>query len=138
MLKAATSAFVGDPELIEFLEKRATPVCCEDSRILFRQGEAPVGLYILRKGEAMLNMTSGGGEGVMCLHAGPGSLLGLPGVLGNMPYTLTASAQAGAELSFISREAFSELLIAEPHLSLKLLQVLAAEVRSARQSMSDV
>ncbi len=137
MSKVATSAFVGDPELIECLEKRATPVCCEGSRILFRQGDAPVGLYILRKGEATLDMKSSGGEGVMCLQAGPGSLLGLPGVLGNMPYTLTASAQAGAELSFVTREAFSELLIAEPHLSLKLLQVLAAEVRSARQSLSE-
>ncbi len=137
MPKTATSAFVGDPELIERLESCATRLHCDVERILFRQGDAPVGLYIVRSGEATLNMNSPSGQAVMSLRAGPGSLLGLPGVLGNMPYTLSASAQAGTELSFVTREAFSEIMLSEPQLSLRLLQVLAAEVRSARQSLTD-
>ncbi len=136
MPKTATSAFVGDPELVQFLEGRATPIHCEVDRILFCQGDAPIGLYIVRSGEATLSMNSPTGQAVMTLRAGPGSLLGLPGVLGNMPYTLSATVQAGAELSFVTREAFSQLMLSEPQLSLRLLQVLAAEVRSARQSLS--
>jgi len=38
-------------------------------------------------------------------------------------------------LGFVPREDFTELMQSDPLLSLKVLQVLAAEVRSARQAI---
>ena len=43
------SAFVADSELVEALEKRSLPFPCGEDRVLFRQGEPPTGLYILRE-----------------------------------------------------------------------------------------
>jgi CRP-like cAMP-binding protein len=77
------------------------------------------------------------GRAVICLHAGPGSVLGLPGIVSNEPYTLTAMARGGSEVRFVTRSDFEDLLQAEPSLKFKVLQVLAAEVRSARQAMSE-
>jgi CRP-like cAMP-binding protein len=129
------SAFVADPALIQALERRANPIACSADQVLFRQGEIPEGLYIVRKGEATLTMTSPAGKAVISVQTAAGSLLGLPGLIGNEPYTLTALACTGAEIDFVSRDDFAALMQSDPFLSLKVLQVLAAEVRSARNAI---
>ncbi len=134
-MKIDPSAFVADTTLIQALEKRATPILCSADQVLFRQGEVPAGLYILDKGAATLTMNSTEGKSVMSVQTAPGSLLGLPGLVGNEPYTLTALARTGAELSFVTRDDFTALMQSDPLLALKVLQVLAAEVRSARNAI---
>ena len=132
-----SSAFVADSNLIQVLEKRSQQVSCDVDQILFRQGEPPTGIYILRDGEAALIMTSEANEVVMCLRATAGSLLGLPAIIGNEPYTLTAKARKGSDVRFVSREGFEELMRDEPSLTLNVLKVLATEVRAARKALSD-
>ncbi len=129
------NAFVADQQLIQALEDRSTAISCGEERVLFRQGEAPVGLYLVHKGEVTLTMDSRRGCSVLSIQAAAGSLLGLPGLIGNEPYTLTATARDGAQLSFVSRDSFLALMQSDPLLSLKVLQVLAAEVRSARNAI---
>jgi len=131
------SAFVADQTLIQGLEEQSTLVACREERILFCQGEEPVGLYILKSGAVTLTMTSPQGQELVSIGAAPGSLLGLPGLVGDQPYTLTAKADAGAQLAFIPRDAFSNLMRTEPSLAFKVLQILAAEVRSARGALRE-
>lgn len=137
-MKLDSSAFVAAPELIEALEKRSTAIRCDEDRVLFNQGETPQGLYILNRGEITLTMTSPRGEKVMQFPARVGSLLGLPGLISDEPYTLTAFARNGAQLSFVARDEFTSLMQDDPQLALKILVVLAAEVRSARHALSDL
>jgi CRP-like cAMP-binding protein len=73
----------------------------------------------------------------MCLHAGSGSLLGLPGVIGKEPYTLTAMVRQGSEVRFVTRENFEQIVEEEPELYSSVLQVLAAEVRFARLALAE-
>jgi len=126
------AAFIAAPELVQALEVRATPIPCDEDRILFRQGDPPIGLFILLNGEATLSMTGAGGELIMSMQATAGSLLGLPGLIGNQPYSLTALARRGARVGFIARNDFNALMKSELPLLLLVLQVLASEVRSAR------
>lgn len=129
------TAFLADPELVQTLAKNSIPISCDGDRTLFRQGEASTGVFILKSGTATLNMTSPAREEVLSLQATAGSILGLPALLGGEPYTLSATARAGAEFGFLSREAFTALMHADPLLSLKILRILAAEVRSARRAI---
>ena len=130
-----SSAFVADPELIRTLETRATPVRCDGDGVLFNQDDTAVGVYILHEGAATLTMTSHDGQPIFSVNAMPGSLLGLPAVVSEKPYSLTATAHAGAKVSFVSRADFLALVQTDPQLSLKMLQVLAAEVRTARRAL---
>jgi CRP-like cAMP-binding protein len=123
-------------ELMTVLEKKAAPEVCASERVLFAQGDPPVGLYILRSGAARLTMESTEGKQIVSVEAPKGSLLGLPGLLANQPYTLTAKAEAGAVVSFIPRDDFTALMQSEPLVALKILAVLAAEVRSARRAIA--
>ncbi len=130
-----SSAFVADPQLIQALEEQATCMTFDGDNLLFRQGDVPLGLYILCQGKVTLSMTSPAGEEVMSLQAATGSLLGLPGLIGNEPYTLTAVAHKDSRLCFIGRDEFTGLMKSNPLLALKMLQVLAAEVRYARHPL---
>ncbi|MGO9777669.1 MAG: Crp/Fnr family transcriptional regulator [Terracidiphilus sp.] len=135
-MKLDPSAFVADPDLIQTLEKGSKPISCGGDRVLFRQGEIPAGLYILNRGELTLTMTSPSGAQVMQMQAVAGSLLGLPGLISGEPYTLTAVARTGACLSFVTRDDFISLMQTNPPMALKMLEVLAAEVRTARHALS--
>jgi CRP-like cAMP-binding protein len=131
-----TSSFVADPDLIAALDTRSEPFLCDHNKVLFRQGELPLGLFIVhKKGDAELTMESASGEVVMRVESQAGSLLGLPGLIGSEPYTLSATGRKGAKIGFVKRIDFFDLMQAEPLLSVKILQVLAAEVRSARQAL---
>jgi len=130
-----SSAFLADPELIEELQKQATPVALDSGNVLFRQGEAPTGVYIVRKGSAKL-MSRSDGDVVLNLEAGAGSLLGVPAVIGSKPYSLTAEAIDGAEVSVVKCEDFVHLMHTDPQLSFRVLRVLAEEVRYAREALS--
>jgi CRP-like cAMP-binding protein len=81
-------------------------------------------------------MTAEDGEEVLHLTVGPGSILGVPAVVGRDFYTLSAFARPGAEVGFVTQKEFEDLIQAEPSLFPRVLEVLAAEVRSARLALS--
>ena len=130
------SAFLADSELIQALKKRSTPLACDEDRILFRQGDPPVGLYVLSQGEATISMDSGHDDLAFSCQATAGSVLGLPGLIANRPYSLTVIARKGSSVGFVSRDEFNKLIQSELPLMGKVLQVLAAEVRSARLALT--
>jgi CRP-like cAMP-binding protein len=136
-VKLDPAAFHADPELLSGLEPKSAPIECSDYRVLFRQGDNPDGLYILKSGCATLTMNSAQGKQLVSIEPDPGSVFGLPGLIGNEPFTLTAVAHPGAVVGYISRDEFLAIMSTDQRLSFKVLQVLAAEVRSARKALRD-
>lgn len=134
-MKMDAAAFVANPGLIEALKNHSTPVVCGEDRVLFNQGDSPDGLYIFHKGVVRLVMRSQLGDILMNMPAIEGSLLGLPGLIGGAPYSLSAFAEKGAEVSFVSREQFANVMLSVPTIAVGILHVLAAEVRTARMAL---
>lgn len=132
-----SSAFVAEKELIEALEKRSSTILCPQERRLFSQGGDPRGLYILRKGKATMTMESPTGGSLLAMAMNPGSLLGLPALIGSEPYTMSATAQPGSEFGYVTREDFNSMMLTDPTLAVRVLRVLAAEVRTARHAISE-
>jgi CRP-like cAMP-binding protein len=130
------NSFVADRTLIQALEQRSVSMPCSKGLILFKQGEVSIGLYLLKTGKTSLIMKTDKGEEVVHFIVGSGSILGLPAIVGNVPYTLSAMAYHGSEVNFLARKDFEELIQAQPSLYPKMLEVLAAEVRSARLTLS--
>ena len=134
-MKMDPKAFVADQQLVEALKKHATPVACDQDRVLFNQGDAPDGLYIFCKGVVRLVMRSQVGDTLMNMPALECSLLGLPGLIGGAPYSLSAYAEKGADVGFVSKEEFARIMLSEPLIAVGILRVLAAEVRTARMAL---
>ena len=136
-MKLDSTAFLAGNDLIEALSRLGSKVECDGDVVLFEQGESPSGLYVLHTGEVVLTMKTHEGEEALNANATTGALLGLPGVVGNLPYSLTAVAKKGSNVSFVEREKFSQLMLKEPNLAMQVLQVLAAEVRAARNILKE-
>jgi CRP-like cAMP-binding protein len=129
------AAFVAEPTLIRVLSERSVLVPCETDRVLFRQCEPAVGIFIVHKGAVTLSLMSQDGHSLFAAQARPESILGLPCVISEKPYTLSATAGGGARVSFVSSTDLRALMKADPVFSLKMLELLAAEVRSARKAL---
>jgi CRP-like cAMP-binding protein len=127
--------FEADRVLMQTLDRGSQPVPCGKGGTLFKQGDKPAGLYILKRGEANLIMESNEGRIVMCIHAEAGSVLGLPGVIANEPYTMTALVRGGSDVRFVEQSDFADMMRDEPSLYPKVLEVLAAEVKAARHAL---
>jgi CRP-like cAMP-binding protein len=115
--------------------ERSVEVIPQDG-ILFRQGQWGDCLYFVKWGEVALTMLAGNKE--IRIRAGNGSLLGLPAVFGNQPYTMTAKATWDAEIFKLCADAFRDLMNEEPRMKEIILHVLAGEVRAIRQAFSQL
>ncbi|MFZ0337478.1 MAG: cyclic nucleotide-binding domain-containing protein, partial [Terracidiphilus sp.] len=71
-------------------------------------------MFILKTGQATLEMLSDTGEVVARFATGDGSLLGLPAVFSDEKYSLTAVAQQGSNVSFVERGRFLDLMKSNP------------------------
>jgi len=125
------SAHKATPELIAKISQWATKLSCTRKTVLFQQGEPASNVYLVRAGEVILTMPISSTR-AMSFRAMEGSLVGLPAAFSNEPYSMTAVAGVGSELERMDREQFWQMLIKKPTLSLDVLQILAAETRSAR------
>ncbi|MGB0081443.1 MAG: cyclic nucleotide-binding domain-containing protein [Terracidiphilus sp.] len=137
-MNSEPSPYSADSALIDALSDGAVPVSCPEDVVLFRQGEECAGVFILKTGQATLEMLSDTGEVVARFATGDGSLLGLPAVFSDEKYSLTAVAQQGSNVSFVERGRFLDLMKSNPAFYLKVLQVIAAETRAARAALVDV
>ena len=125
-----------DRELAAQIISRSVEIIPAKVGILYHQGEPPDDLYFVKSGEVMI-MLAAGQKDVM-FRAGEGSLLGIAAVINNQPYAMTAKAASDAKVCKLSSEAFNDLFSSQPKMQLAVLQILAAEVRAARQALSEL
>jgi CRP-like cAMP-binding protein len=88
-------------------------------------------LYFLKSGEVTLTMHSKGRE-VLQVRAVAGSLLGLPAMVGNEPYTMEGRADRNARVFRLGRNEFQQFM-KNQQFALAALRILAGEVRAARK-----
>jgi CRP-like cAMP-binding protein len=124
-----------DRELLERIVSQSAAIIPQGG-ILFRQGEPADCLYFVKSGEASLTMQAGGKD--VKIRAGQGSLLGIPAIVGNQPYSMTGRASSDAEIFRLSSLVFNNLMKTEPKMQQAVLLILAGEVRVARQALSEL
>ena len=122
-----------DRGLAEEIIKRSVEVITQDG-VLFRQGQQGDCIYFATWGEVSLTMLKDDRE--IRIRAGKGSLLGLPALFANQPYTMTARATWDAKVRKLSSNSLTELINEYPRIMEIVLQVLAGEVRAIRQAFS--
>jgi len=107
------------------------------SAVLFMQGDSASGVYVVCSGTVRLFIRNPiTGEVTFDRIAEPGSLLGLPAVFGDKPYSMSAEVVEEGEIGFISRERFLEAMQKDGRLCMRCLQLLSEEVRIARGAIS--
>jgi len=127
---ARVSLFSGlaDNEL-NFLAGRAVRRHYAAGQIIFGEGEACSGLYVVESGQVRIFKTSTGGrEQVLSIEGPGGSMAELP-VFDGGNYPASACALDDAALLFVSKQDFQALCLAHPQVALKVLKVVGGRLR---------
>jgi len=122
-------------ELRLALQAIGSSIAKSKKSILFRRGDKPVGVFLVRKGKVSLSLD---GTSVASRTLGPGSVLGLPATLNRRPYSLTAMATEDCRLDFIRREAVVRLLHENTFVCFQALQILGSEISDMRRAMDEL
>lgn len=78
--------------------------------VLFVEGQAPRGVYIICKGRVKQSMCSKDGKTLILKIAGVGEVLGLSASVCGKPYELTAETLGTCQITFVKREDFLRFL----------------------------
>ncbi len=106
--------------------------------ILFVEGQAPRGMFILCSGKVNLSTTSREGKTLILKAAMPGEALGLSAAISGMGYETTAETATPCQLNFIDRRHFLELLQAHSEIGVHTAQCLSRDFRMAHRDIHDL
>jgi CRP-like cAMP-binding protein len=111
--------------MLTSIEKTERVPC---GKLLFREGEQPRGVYVVREGELDLVFSSKNGEARALRVAEAGQILGISCVIANKPHDCSATAKTPSTVGFIEKEDFQRLLGENPDLWLTVLQTLSSDI----------
>jgi CRP-like cAMP-binding protein len=127
------STFPANEKLALTMSGLGRPVSLSKGTILFREDEKPRGVYILRSGKARMTISGASGTFRVSLLAGEGSILGLPAVFANEPYSMTSELVQDSELVVVSCGLLLDHTSKNPDFALHVLHLLGEEVQAARR-----
>jgi CRP/FNR family transcriptional regulator, cyclic AMP receptor protein len=102
-----------------------------EGAVVFVQGQAPRGIFMLCQGQAKLSTTSRDGKTLILRIAKAGEALGLDAVVTGHPYELTAETMQPCQLNFVSREDFLRLLREHSDACLHAAQQISRDCQDA-------
>lgn len=106
------------PALMAELEEMSYTLLYPTGTVLFAEGEAARGVFIVATGRVKLSICSGDGRTLILRLAEPGDIVGLPATLSGNAYEVTASAIGPCRCAFVKREPFLRLMNANKEICL--------------------
>jgi CRP-like cAMP-binding protein len=116
-----------DDEMAARIEEYSKPHALDADGVLFREGDSPARLYLLKEGEATIAVAN---HAIPCLQLGAGSLIGRSSVLTNQRHGTTATVSPDAQVDALDPSEFLALIDRHPALHLRVLQILASETEA--------
>ncbi|HLK31956.1 MAG TPA: Crp/Fnr family transcriptional regulator [Terriglobales bacterium] len=114
---------------LQFLAHRAVPRHYSAGEIIFNEGDACSGLYVIESGNVRIFKSSvAGREQVLAIEGAGSSIAELP-VFDGGNYPASASAVSNTMMLFVSKQDFQALCLEHPRVALKVLRVVGARLR---------
>jgi len=109
-----------------------------EGSVVFMEGQAPRGVYILCQGRAKLTTTNADGKSMILKIAEPGTILGLHACISGKPHEVTAETLQPCQLSFIHRDDFLRFINEHPDACLRAAEHLAQDCQSAYEVIRSI
>jgi CRP/FNR family cyclic AMP-dependent transcriptional regulator len=106
-------------------------------QVLFIKGDVGDALYGVRRGQIRIESGTESGERLIIDVLGAGDLFGEIALLDGRPRTADAIAAEEAELFVLPRDQFLRYLEREPHLAVKIIELLCGRIRSTNERMEE-
>jgi CRP/FNR family transcriptional regulator len=106
--------------------------------VLFAEGRAVRGIYILCDGRAKLSIGAENGKRLTLRIAGPGEVLGLGAVLSNTPYEVTAEVLDDSQVVFVRRKDLVKFLRGHRAVCLQVVHMLSQNLHGAYERVRNI
>ncbi|HYM75906.1 MAG TPA: Crp/Fnr family transcriptional regulator [Candidatus Dormibacteraeota bacterium] len=103
--------------------------------ILFVEGQAPRGMFIVCSGKVNLSTTSRDGKNLILKTAQAGEAIGLAAAISGMPYETTAETATPCQLNFVDRKHFMELMATHSEIGVHTAQHLSRDYQTAYRDL---
>ncbi len=105
--------------------------------VIFHQGDVGTALYILRKGQVAIRLSSEDGKEVILALLDRGDIFGELALLDDEPRSTDAVAREEVDLLSLQREDFRKFLEERPQVAMRMLASLSRLVRRVTQLVHD-
>lgn len=126
-----------DP-VLQSLDRVSHKTVLPAGAILFVEGQAPRGMFMVCSGRVNLSTTSREGKILILKTANAGEALGLSATISGMGYEATAETATPCQVSFVERKHYLELMQQHSEIGLHTSQCLSREFRSAYHDIHDL
>ena len=106
--------------------------------VLFREGGASKGMFVLCEGRVKLSLCSESGKRLTLRIAGPGEVLGLSASLSSTPYEVTAEALENATVACVKRKDLLRFLRDHREACLQVVHLLSRDLHTAYDRVRSV
>lgn len=114
---------------LQFLAERAVPRNYSKGELLFAEGDACTGLFVIESGRVRIFKSSPNGREQVLAMEGPGSSIAELPLFDGGNYPASTAAIEDARIYFISKQDFHSLCLVHPQVPLKVLKVVGARLR---------
>lgn len=127
-------------EPAELTEVTATKSCqhVERGEAVFSEGQYPRGLHCIHHGHVKLVRYGRDGREQIIRFAGAGDTIGYAAMITAQPYTISAIAVEPSAVCFVPNENIHRYLRDNPHLSLRVLQLMSHELQNTERRVVDL
>lgn len=112
-----------------FIASRVVPRKFVPGEIVFNEGDACSGLFVVASGHIRIYKTSASGREQVLSIDGPGSSVAELPVFDGGNYPASVASVDDSTLLFVSKQDFRELCLTHPQVALKVLRVVGARLR---------
>jgi len=123
------------PAALQRLNEIKATATYPGSAILFMEGQAPRGIFVLCSGKAKLSTSSRKGKTVITAMAAAGDVLGLSATISSHPYEVTAEMIEPGQANFINRRALLEFLKEHGEVALRVAEQLSRSYYTAHENI---
>lgn len=122
-------------QVIECFEHIHYPSVYPKGSVLFLEGQAPRGAYVLCSGRVKLTTCSKDGRAMILHIADPGEVLGLSAVVSGGAYEVTAETIEPCQVNFVSREDFTKFLADHGEAAIQAVRLLSENYHTAYEQI---
>jgi len=118
------------PDLLQALRGIKSVRLFRKGAVLFQQGSAATGVYLVELGEVRVLLPTGQSQKQLLEVVGPGTLLGLSESMSGESYRITAEAGEHTTAAFVPREEFLEFLREHGDFCMEVVRLLSEDLHA--------
>jgi CRP/FNR family transcriptional regulator, cyclic AMP receptor protein len=126
------------PSLVDALEQEAITTTYPTGAVLFAEGQAPRGVFIVRRGRVKLSICGSDGRTLILRIVDPGAPLGVAAAVAGRKYEATAETQEPCEISFLRQADLLRLMRQNGELALWVTQHISQDYASTCREIRDL